>query len=99
MEGIINSQTIPAWLVALNMVFAGIMLRAAYRNRLRVSSTLALAGTTMIIESMVYAVAFQFFSIDTETRGFIVRFMIIAICMSLYLPLFVSYLRSKHRDT
>lgn len=95
----LGSNTIPAWLVALNMIFAGIMLRTAYKNRLRTSSMLSLAGTTMLIESFVYSIAFQFFSIDTETRGFIVRFMIVAICMSLYLPLLVSYLRSKHRDT
>lgn len=99
MEGFISANFIPAWLVALNMITAGFMLRLAYKKRLRVLSTLFISGTTLLIESLVYAVAFQFFNIDAETRGFIVRFMIIAICMSFYLPLFVSYIRSKNRDT
>jgi hypothetical protein len=98
MDGIINANTIPAWLVALNMIFAGLMLRVAYRQQLRVLSTLFIAGTTLLIEAGVYAIAFQFFTIDIETRGFIVRFMIIAICLSFYLPLFVSYLRSRNRS-
>jgi hypothetical protein len=98
MEGIVNANTIPAWLVALNMILAGIMLRVAYKNKLRVLSTLFIAGTTMIVESAVYAIAFQFFNIDVETRGFIVRLMIIAISFSFYLPLFVSYLRSRNRS-
>ncbi|MEK6557479.1 MAG: hypothetical protein AABZ14_04175, partial [Candidatus Margulisiibacteriota bacterium] len=81
---------------ALNMIFAGIMLRVAYKKNLRVLSTLFLSGTTLILESFVYAIVFQFFNIDSETRGFIVRVMIIAISMSFYLPLFVSYLRSRN---
>jgi hypothetical protein len=98
MEGIISSNTIPAWFVALNMIFAGIMLKIAYKKGLRVLSTLYIAGTTLVLESQIYLIAFQFLNIDAETRGFIVRFMIIAICMSLYLPLFVSYIRSKKRS-
>lgn len=95
----ISTGLIPAWFVALNMILAGVMLRIAYLKTLRVLSTLFISGTTLIIESLVYAVAFQFFNIDVETRGFVVRLMIIVICMSFYLPLFVSYLRSKKRGT
>jgi len=98
MEGLISTNFIPAWFVALNMLLAGYMLRLAYKKRLRMLSTVFIAGTTMMVEAMVYAAAFQIFSIDAETRGFISRTMIIAICMSFYLPLFVSNLRSRSRD-
>ncbi len=94
----LESSNIPAWLVALNMILAGIMLKVAYKKRLRTLSTLSISGTTMLIESVIYALIFQFFGIDSETRSFIVRLMIITICMSFYLPLYVSYLRSKKRE-
>jgi hypothetical protein len=95
----INSATIPAWFVALNMILAGFMLILAYNRKLRVLSTLAISGKTLLFESMIYAIVFQFFNLDTETRGFIVRLMIIIICMSFYVPLYVSYLRSRNRGT
>lgn len=95
----LTTSSIPAWFVALNMILAGLMLRFAYTRKLRALSTLFISGTTLLFESLVYAVIFQFFDIDTETRGFIVRLMIIIICMSFYVPLYVSYLRSKKRGT
>lgn len=97
MEGI-TTNFIPAWFVALNMILAGFMLRVAYKKQLRLNTMVFVAGTTLLVESLVYAVAFQFFSLDAEIRGFISRFMIIAICMSFYLPLLVSLLRSRNRD-
>lgn len=97
MEGI-TANLIPAWLVALNMILAGFMLRVAYKKQLRLNTMIFVAGTTMLIEAIVYAMAFQFFSLDAEIRGFISKFMIIAISMSFYLPLFVSLIRSRNRD-
>lgn len=98
MDGIIYANTIPAWFVALNMILAGIMLRLSYYRNLRTNSTLSIAGTTMLVESLVYGIAYQTFAIDAETRGFISRFVVISLCMSLYLPLLVSYMRSRKRE-
>lgn len=98
MEGFIINNFIPAWFVALNMILAGIMLRVAYKKKLRIISTALIAGNTMLIEAIVYASAFQFFSIDDSTKILISRFIVITVCMSLYLPLLVSYARSMKRD-
>lgn len=98
MEGFIINGFIPAWIVALNMLVAGLMLRLAYKKQLRLSSTTLVAGNTMLIEAMVYTLAFQLFGLDDATKIIISRFMVITICMSFYLPLLVSYIRSKRRD-
>lgn len=98
MEGFITNNFIPAWFVALNMIVAGIMLRIAYKKGLRLASTALIVGNTMLVESMVYATAFQFFILDDSTKITISRLIVITICMSLYLPLLMSYIRSKRRD-
>lgn len=92
----LNSQTIPAWFVSIVMILTGLMWIITRRAKIRMDSRIF--ATTFIMEGLVYGVIFQIFNIDTETRGFFSRLMVLVLCLSQYIPLMVSYLRSKKRD-
>lgn len=95
MEGIITSETIPAWWVALTMISTGILWFLTRDNRIRMDSRIF--AFTMILEGLVYGILFQFFNISPEVRGFYARLMIIVLCLSQFIPLAVSFLRSVER--
>lgn len=89
----INSQTIPAWFVASLMILTGLMWIITRRRKINFDSRIF--AFTYIIEGLIYGIVFQIFQIDTEVRGFFSRLMIIVLCLAQYIPLLVSYLRSK----
>lgn len=89
----INSQTIPAWFVSMVMILTGLMWIISRRVKIVFDSRIF--AYTFVAEGLVYGIIFQLFSIDTETRGFFSRLMIIVLCLAQYIPLLVSYLRSK----
>ncbi len=92
-----NSQTIPAWLVALNLFITGMMWFLAYRRRIRLE--VKIFSITFILQGILFAVIFQILKdVDIELRGFVSRLMIIMLCLSQSLPLAVSYIRSFDRD-
>lgn len=92
----VDSQTIPAWFVSILMILTGFMWIVARRVNIKID--FRSFAFTYVIEGMIYGTIFQLFDIDTEIRGFFVRLMIVILCLSQYLPLFVSYLRSKYND-
>jgi len=93
---IINSQTIPAWLVSVFMILTGIMWIISRYRKIRIDSRIF--AMTFILEGIVYGM-FSIFNVDIEIRGFFVRLMIIILCLSQNLPLAISYMRSIKRDS
>lgn len=87
----LNSQTIPAWVVGVNMLFAGFVWIITRKHYIRMDSRIM--GITMITEGIVYTVVFQFLDLPIETRAFLSRLMLIILCLSQYLPLTISHLR------
>jgi hypothetical protein len=92
---VINSQTIPAWLVALSMIYTGIIWLLSRKVEIRMDSRIF--AFTFILEGMVYAFAFFLLSGNVEIRGFLSRLMVVMICFSQAFPLTVSYIRSIRR--
>lgn len=90
----LNSETIPAWVVGINMLFAGFIWIMTRKHYIRMDSRIM--GCTMIAEGIVYIVVFQFFGIPIESRAFLVRLMLIILCLSQYLPLSISFVRHIH---
>lgn len=91
------STDIPAWLVGLFMVYTGLIWYITRKAKIRMDSRIF--ALTLILEGFVYGIVFQLFNVNTELRGFFSRLMIIILCLSQSLPLTVSYMRSRHRDT
>lgn len=90
---VINSQTIPAWFVAIVMILTGLMWIITRSAKIKLDTRIF--AYTYVIEGLVYGIVFQIFQIDTEVRGFFSRLMIIVLCLAQYIPLLVSYMRSK----
>ncbi len=90
---LVDSQTIPAWLVSMLMILTGLMWVIARKENIKIDSRVF--AFTYVLEGLVYGILFQLFTIDTEIRGFFVRLMIIILCLCQYVPLFVSHIRSK----
>ncbi len=78
---LVDSQTIPAWFVSIVMVLTGLMWIIARREKIIIDSRIF--ALTYVLEGLVYGVIFQLFSVDTETRGFFVRLMILISCLSI----------------
>ena len=94
-----TSQTIPAWFVAANMLYAGIRSLVALYKHIGISKE-ALA-LTFILQGLVYLLFFQVFPLDVETRGFYSRVMVILLSLSVSFPLTVQIYREtfKHDNS
>lgn len=90
----IDSQTIPAWLVAFCMIHAGIMWLITRKASIRVDSRIF--AITLILQGILYGV-FQITNVDVEIRGFFVRLALILLSLSQSMPLTISYFRSLKR--
>ena len=88
----LNSQTIPAWLVAVSMITTGLMWALCIKRKIRVD--IRIFVMTFIVEGLVYATAFQFFDLGVEFRGFMSRLIMMVLCWSQFIPLAVAYYRS-----
>ena len=95
----LTSQTIPAWLVAANMLYAGIISLVALHKHISISKE-ALAFT-FILQGLVYLLFFQVFPLDVETRGFYSRAMVVLLSLSVSFPLTVQIYREifKHDNS
>lgn len=98
-----DSHTIPAWVVAVNMVLTGAMWlkKMLGKKGLQREEFLLLAhilAITFITQGFVYGVVYQLFTIDIEFRAFLSRVMMILICQAQFLPLAVASYRSMHND-
>jgi hypothetical protein len=85
------STTIPAWVVAVLMVYTGIIWLLCRSRNVRAGSKIY--AYTLILWGILFWI-FQFFIVNVETRGFVARTMLLLICFSQSLPLTVAYLRS-----
>jgi hypothetical protein len=85
------STTIPAWVVAIMMVYTGIIWLICRAKGVR-SGSKAFAFT-LILWGILFGF-FQFFVVDVEMRGFVARMMMLLVCFSQAVPLTVAYLRS-----
>jgi hypothetical protein len=93
----LDSQTIPTWLVAANLLITGLVWILAYRRRIRLE--FKIFSITFILQGIFFAVIFQTLkNVDIDLWGFVSRLMIIILCLSQSLPLAVSYIRSFDRD-
>lgn len=92
----LTSTTIPAWLVAFFMIWAGLMWYVSRKRSIRMDSRIF--AYTLFFEGIIYGIVFQFFNVDLEVRGFYGRFMLILLCFSQAFPLTISYFRSINRD-
>lgn len=90
----VDSQTIPAWLVAFCMVHAGLMWLITRKAKIRLDSRIF--AVTLITQGLLYLV-FQLFPINTEIRGFFVRLALVLLSLSQSVPLTISYFRSLKR--
>lgn len=95
MTGIINSQTIPTWLVAVFMILTGLMWIVSRFRTIRMDSRIF--AITFLLEGLIYGM-FGFFNVGAEVRAFFVKLMIIILCLSQFVPLAVAYKRSLDRD-
>lgn len=91
----IDSQTIPAWLVAFCMVHAGVMWLITRKSKIRIDSRIF--AVTLILQGILYGI-FQIAEVDVEIRGFFVRLALILLSLSQSVPLTISYFRSLNRD-
>lgn len=91
----IDSQTIPAWFIAVMMILTGIMWIITRRKRIKMDSRIF--AFTLIVEGLVYGVVFQLLDVNIEVRGFVSRLMILVLSLSQFIPLTVSYIRSIRR--
>ena len=89
------SDTIPAWIIALLMIYTGIIWLLSRRHTIRMDSRIF--AITFITWGIVYGTVFQFAGLDAEVRGFLSRLMIAMICLSQSFPLTVAYVRSVRR--
>lgn len=92
---VINSTTIPAWVVSLFMLYTAWIWFVCRKREIRMDSRIF--SLTLVLEALVYGIVFQFYGVDLETRGFYSRLMMIMICFSQAFPLTVSYARSRYR--
>ena len=89
-------EMIPAWVVALTMIYTGIIWLVSRGRKIRMDSRIF--AMTFIIQALVYGILYQFFNIDVNIKEFFSRLMIIVLCLSQSLPLTISYLRSFEND-
>lgn len=89
---VLNSSTIPAWLVAAVMLYSGLVWLISRGRTVRMDSRIM--GYTLLLEGLMYGIVFQFFPVNIELRGFFARAMLVLLCMSQSLPLTFSYIRS-----
>jgi hypothetical protein len=92
---IVDSQTIPAWVIAFVMLYTALIWLLSIKQRVRMDSRI-IAGT-LIIQGLIYEVVFQFVNPGAEIRGFFSRLMVLMLCLSQALPLTISYFRSLKR--
>ena len=92
----LNSQTIPAWLVAITMIMTGLMWFLCIGKKIRVD--IRAFASTFILEGFLYGVVYQFLNVDIEFRGFLSRLMLLILSWSQFLPLIVFYIRSLRDD-
>lgn len=93
---ILNSNTIPAWVVAAVMLYSGIIWLISRGRTVRMDSRII--GYTLLVEGLIYGVLYQFTNVGVEVRGFFARLMLMLLCLSQSLPLTVSYIRSFKRE-
>ena len=86
----LTSQTIPAWIVAVVMIYTGLAWYLAKGKGVRTVS--ALFGNTFLLWGAMY-LFFQFLNPDVELRGFLVRIMVLVVCLSQAIPLTVLFIR------
>lgn len=92
----INSTTIPAWLVAAALIYTGHMWLITRKRTIGMDSRIFSA--VLIIQGIIYGIAFQLFNLDVEVRGFYSRLMILVVCFSQAFPLTVAYIRSRRNE-
>ena len=97
MEGLINSQIIPAWLVAFCLITTGLTWIMSYKRKVRLD--FKLFALTYILQGILFFVIFQLLKTGIEVRGFVSRLLIVMLCLSQSIPLTISYIRSFNRDT
>jgi hypothetical protein len=85
------STTIPAWVIAIVMIYTGFIWLLCRAKGIRNNSRIF--AFTLILWGILFWF-FQFFFIDVEVRGFVARMMMLLVCFSQALPLTVAYLRS-----
>lgn len=91
----VNSQTIPAWLVAMSLITTGLMWALSYRRKIRLDFNIF--ALTFVLQGILFGIIFQILNVNIELRGFVSRLIIIMLCLSQSLPLAVSYIRSFNR--
>jgi len=94
MNGIITSQTIPAWLVATFMILAGFTWLVSRSRAIRMDSRIF--AITFVLEGIVFALL-NMFGVSIEIREFFGRMMLILLSLSQSLPLTIAYMRSIKR--
>lgn len=95
MNDFVNSNTIPAWFVAIMLVLTGVMWIVTRRKQIRMDSRIF--AFTLVLEGIVYGVVYQILDVDVEVRGFVSRLMVVVLCLSQFLPLTISFIRSIKR--
>lgn len=90
-----DSNTIPAWVVGVFMIWAGASWLISRTRKIRMDSRIFAA--TLILWGVMYSIVFQFFNLDIEFRAFLSRLMIILVCLSQALPLTISIYRGAKR--
>lgn len=90
----LTSNTIPAWVISVAMIYTGFIWLVSRTTQLRMDSRIF--STTFLLWGGLYAL-FQFVLLEIEFRGFLTRLMLLMLCLSQSLPLTISYIRSRNR--
>jgi polyferredoxin len=84
----IDSQTIPAWFVAITLLLTGWAWALSTKRKLEINYKIF--AITFLLEGLVFGIIYQLFIIDVEIRGFFSRLIISMLALSQFVPLIVE---------
>lgn len=96
-ELILNSQTIPAWFVAVTMIMTGWMWGIVINRKIKIHVNYNIFVMTFILEGLMYGVVYQFLPLEIEFRGFMSRLIMVILCLSQFFPLAVACYRGANK--
>ncbi len=91
-----NSQIIPAWVVVLSMITTGLVWLITAGRKIRLD--FRIFALTFILQGIVFGIIFQLMNVNMLVGTFVVRLIIIMLCLSQSVPLTISYVRSFERE-
>lgn len=88
----LSPEFIPAGFVAVNLILTGFAWLIPMFKGIRLNSLPW--AFTFLIQGLIYALVFTSPDMPLEVKGFFSRLMIVLVCMSQYIPILASFVRS-----